>query len=372
MPFTIQEVSNKKDIHSFVNLPFFIYKGNKFWAPPIKKDEAKSLSPETNPAWDFCRAKFWIVLRNGECVGRIGAIINNKYYEKTGETYGRISRAEFIDDYEVSALLFSTAENWLKQQGMTGAYGPLGFTNLDTQGLLVEGFDCLQSVASTYHLPYYKEHYERMGYEKYIDWVEFILHINGIPEKASRLADLIRSRYKLKVIHCKSRNDLLSYSDKVFEVLNQAFSELHFVNAFDKKMEDYYVKKYFNFLNPDYVKIVETEEGAFAGFIIGVPSLSKAMQKANGSLFPFGFIHILKALKKNDRMDLFLTGVDPALQGLGIPAILINEIQKTMDAKGIREVETTGIFEDNHKAITTWKNYEHSQPKRRRCFLKKF
>ena len=372
MPVQIIPVTDAATRRLFVDLPFRLYKGNPFWVPPMKNGEAESLVPSLNPAFEFCRAAFWIAVKDGSCAGRIGAIINDLYNEKKGENLGRISRIEFQDDEEVSGALFNTAETWLRDRGVDGVLGPLGFTNLDTQGLLIEGFDQLQSLASVYHLPYYHEHFTKNGYIKEIDWLEFRLTIREVPEKAAKLADMIRERYQLKIIHCKHKNDLIRYSDKVFATLNRAFADLPFVIGFDKRMEDYYVKKYFNFLNPEFVKIIETRDGEFAGFIIGVPSLSKAMQKAGGKMFPFGFIHLLRALKHPEDMDLFLTGVEPHMQGLGVPALLISELQKAMIRHKVKFVETTGIFETNQKAITTWKNYEHIQHKRRRCFRKMF
>jgi len=372
MSVEIREVVSAGDRKKFVDLPFDIYQDNAFWVPPMKKDELHSLMPEFNPAFDFCTAKFWIALDGNKCVGKIGALVNHRYNEKKNENLGRICRMEFYDDPEISEKLFLTAESWLKSQGVEGVLGPLGFTNLDTQGLLVEGFEYIASIASTYHLPYYQVHFEKNGYEKEIDWVEFRLFIKGVPEKAARLADLIRERHKLTIIHCKSKKELLFYAEKVFDLLNSAFDELPFVVSFDKKMRNYYVDKYFNSLNYNFVKLVQTEHGELAGFIIGVPSLSKAFQKANGKLLPFGFIPILKALKHPEEIDLFLTGVDPKLQSMGIPAILINELQKAMIAYGIKAVETTGIFETNQKAIVTWKNYDHVMHKRRRCYRKMF
>ncbi len=368
----IKEVISSCDRKKFVNLPFDIYKGNAYWVPSMKKDELHNIMPEFNPAFDFCTAKFWIAMDGKRCVGRIGALINHRYNEKKNEHFGRICRMEFYDDAEISGKLFQTAEDWLKTQGVEGVLGPLGFTNLDTQGLLIEGFDYIASIASVYHLPYYQQHFENNHYQKEIDWVEFRLFIKEVPEKASRLANLIKERHKLTIIHCKSKKELLSYAEKVFELLNASFDELPFVISFDKKMRDYYVAKYFDSLNFNFVKLVQTQQGDLAGFIIGVPSLSKAFQKAKGKLLPFGFIPILKALKHPDEMDLFLTGVDPKLQSMGIPAILINELQQAMIANGVKAVETTGIFETNHKAIITWKNYDHIQHKRRRCYRKVF
>ncbi|MEI6123400.1 MAG: hypothetical protein WCQ95_07200 [Bacteroidota bacterium] len=372
MAIVIKEVVTQSDRKKFVRLPFEIYKGNAFWVPSMDKDEIHNITPGQNPAYDFCSAKFWIVLKEGKCVGRIGAIVNHVYNEKKNENMGRICRMEFADDYQVSKLLFDTAENWLKQQKVDGVLGPLGFTNLDTQGLLIEGFEHLQSIASVYHLPYYQTHFEKYGYEKEIDWVEFRLFIKEVPPKAARLADLIKERHNLKVINPKSKKELMGYAQKVFELLNLAFEELPFVVSFDEKMRDYYIHKYFNSLNYNFVKIIETQQGDLAGFIICVPSLSKAFQKAKGKLLPFGFIPVLKALKHPVEADIFLTAVNPKLQSMGIPAILINEVQQSMIAHGVKAVETTGIFETNHKAITTWKNYDHIMHKRRRCYRKMF
>lgn len=370
MGIEIREVLNTSDRKQFVNLQFKLYKGCPFWVPPFKNDEINGLDPAHNPAYRFCKAKFWLAYRNNECVGRIGAIINEKYNQKIGTSIGRISRIEFIDDAEVSNILFKTAEDWLREQGMKEVQGPLGFTNLDTQGLLIEGFDHLQSIASVYHHAYYQGHFERLGYEKEIDWLEFRLTMEAIPEKAAKLADMIAQRYHLKILTFTKNKELLPHGHRIFKLLNTAFEELFSVSAFDDDMIDYYSNKYFKLLNPKFVKLIETKEGELAGFIIGVPSLSKAMQKANGSLYPFGFIPVLKALKHPDEMDIFLTGVDPKLQGTGVPAILINELQKTILEHKIDFVETTGIFETNQKAIQHWKNYKHIQHKRRRCFKK--
>jgi ribosomal protein S18 acetylase RimI-like enzyme len=370
MGIRIQEIRTAAERKQFVNLQFGLYKGNPYWVPPMKADEIKSIDPASNPAYGFCKAKFWLAYDGDRCVGRIGAIINEKYNEKVGTKTGRITRPEFIDDLAVSTALFTTAEQWLKEQGMTLVEGPLGFTNLDTQGLLIEGFDHLQSIASVYHLPYYQEHFTKLGYEKEIDWVEFRLQIEEVPEKAAKLAEMIRQRYQLKILTFEKVKDLKPYVPKVFKLLNTAFEELFSVVAFDDTMVQYYTEKYFNFLNPRFVKLIETKEGELAGFIVGVPSLSKAMQKANGSLFPFGFIPVMKALKHPEEMDIFLTGVDPKMQGLGVPALLINELQKSIIEHKIGFVETTGIFETNHKAIQHWKNYKHIQHKRRRCYKK--
>jgi len=370
MTIEIREVKTKCDLLKFVKFPFSLYKGNKFWVPPIINDEVKTLMPQYNPAFEQCKAKFWLAYKNGKIVGRVGAIINEAFNEKSGEKIGRFSRLEFIDAHEVVTELFKTTENWLKEQGMTKIMGPLGFNNLDHQGMLVEGFDYLPSIASEYHKPYYREHLEKLGYEKEADWVEFRLTLTNAPvEKANRGAALIQKRFGIEVVHFKKMSELLPYSDTIFNILNDAFSELSFVSTFSSKMMAFYKEKYIKILNPEFVKMVKLK-GEMVGFIIGLPSLSEAMQKANGKLFPFGFLHILKARKGKDVMDQFLTGVKKDVMSTGAGVVLMAEIQKEMLSKGMKYIETTGIFETNANAISNWKNYEHIQHKRKRCFRK--
>lgn len=372
METQIIEVASKKHIKDFVKLPFSLYKNDANWIPPIIKDELKSLNKNTNPVYEFCDAKFWLAYnKNGECVGRIAAIINNEYNKLHNIKKGRISRLEFIDETSVSDALFKTAESWLKEKGMTQVHGPLGFTNLDNQGLLIEGFNHLPSIASVYHKSYYQNHFDNLGYQKENDWLEFKLILaESVPEKATRLSDMIKERYKLKVISFTSMKQAMPYVPKIFKLLNQAFADLPYVTPFSDKMIEFYRDKYFKLLNPKFIKVIELESDELAGFIVGVPSLSKAMQKVNGSLFPFGFMHLLKAMKNPEVVDLFLTGVPQHLQGQGVPALLINELQSEMVRQHVKFVETTGIFESNQKAIVTWKNYENIQHKRRRCYIK--
>jgi len=366
----IKEVVTKKDRKEFVDFQFDLYKGNNMWIPPMKKDEIKALTPDTNPAFDFCDAKFWTAWKNSNCVGRIGAIINKDYNKKTGVKMGRFTRFEVIEDKDVCRKLFETAENWIKEQGMAGVHGPLGFTNLDNQGLLIEGFNYLPSIASVFHYPYMQKLIEDRGYIKENDWVEYRLKVDEIPDKALRLVDIIKKRNKLEVIHFKEKSEMKLYLNDVFHLLNRAFDELPYVAPFSDKLIESATKKYVDVLQPKYITVIK-KDGVMVAFIVGMPSLSKAMQKARGKLFPFGFMHIMKALKNPEVMDLLLTGVDPHYQKLGLPAILISELQGSMIENGVKYVETTGMFETNLKGVTTWKNYEHIQHKRRRCFVKK-
>lgn len=373
MALVITEVSSKKDIKAFVQLPFLIYKGNPYWVPPMVSDEEKALLPSTNPAFEFSKAKFWLVYKDGICVGRIGAIVNSLAIEKTGEKLGRLTRTEFIDDKAVVDLLFETAESWLKSEGMDGVHGPLGFSNLDHQGLLIEGHNYLPSVASDYHQPYYGAHFERLGYVKEKDWLEFrVTFPEALPEKSFVVAEMLMKRYGLKALNFTQKSELEQFKQPIFDLFNEAFTELFSTFKLSQKMIDFYVSKYFPLLNPRYVKVIVDKEDKIAGFLVALPSLSKAMQRANGKLLPFGWWHIMQALKKPCEMDLMLTGVRPDFQKLGVAALLMNDLWKTANSDGVKYVETTGMLEDNHVAIQMWKSFEHIQHKRKRCYTKRF
>lgn len=370
MSVQIKEVVTKSDMKKFVNLQFEIYKGNKFWAPPMKSDELHYLDPKANPAFKFSDAKFYIAIKDEKVVGRIGAIVNHRYNEKSGKKYVRFTKPEFTDDAEVVDALMNKVVEFGKQKGMEIVHGPLGFTNLDKQGLLVEGFEELQSIASVYHLPYYKEHFDRLGYEKENDWLEFQLKLDDeVMKKANRGSAMIQKRYGFEVMNFENVDDMKNNAHAVFDILNEAFDVLPYVVPFEKELEQYYVDKYFSVLNPKFVKAVK-KDGELVGFMISVPSMSKAMQKANGSLFPFGIFALLKARKTNDLADLFLTGVLKKHQKAGVAVILFTEMQNALHANGISTFETTGVFESNNEVIANWKNYDHIQHKRRRCYVK--
>ncbi|NOU46163.1 MAG: hypothetical protein HOO86_03775 [Bacteroidales bacterium] len=370
----IIELVSKKDYREFVKLPFRLYKGNPNWVPPMINDELKMLQSATNPAFDFCDAKFWIVKQGGIVVGRIGAIVNKLYNAFRNENMGRFTRFECINDREVAEKLFFAAEEWLKDQGMSGVYGPLGFSNLDLQGMLIEGFDHLASIASVYHQPYYQGIVESFGYEKEIDWIEFRLTVEGAAlEKGIRGAEIVRKRHNIEVMHFNTTKELTPYAPKLFEILNDAFDVLPFVAPMDEKMINFYSGKYMPVLNPRFVKMARMN-GEIIGFAVGLPSLSVAMQKSGGKLFPFGLFHILKAKKGNsgDTMDQMLTGIKKEYHATGAIVLLQAELQAEMVAHHLKYIETTGIFETNAKVIANWKNFEHIQHKRRRCFKKLF
>ncbi|MFB6343245.1 GNAT family N-acetyltransferase [Saccharicrinis sp. FJH62] len=371
MAVIIKEVNSTKLIKDFVNFQYKLYRNDPYWVPPMKKDEEKALSPETNPAMEFAVSKFWVAYRDNKAVGRIGGIIIPARNEKTGEKIARFTRPEFIDDEEVADKLFETFTEWAKSQGMQTLMGPLGFSNLDHQGLLIEGHEWLPAVASDYHFAYYKKHYDRLGFEKEIDWLEFrITFPEALPEKSFRVADLLRDRFKLRSLEFESKKELDPYKEQIFQLFNKAFTELFGTYELPEKVITFYIDKYYPILLPQYVKLVVDENDKMIGFLIALPSLSKAMQKAGGKLFPFGWYHIMQAFKNPDEMDLMLTGVVPEFQKRGVAALMMNDLWKTANKAGIKYVETTAMLENNFVAIQMWKSFDHIQHKRKRCFKK--
>jgi len=371
MAIEIKEVESSSDIKDFVNFQFKLYKKEKMWVPPMKMDEISSLTAEKNPAFLFCDTKFWLAYKDGKPVGRIGVILNRRENRDVEKKVARFTRIEFIDDYEVSKTLLETAELWSRFMGYEIIHGPLGFANLDHQAVLIEGHEHLPSVASEWHMPYYKEHIERCGYVKEMDWVEFRLTLpDEAPEKVIKVAEIVKQRMGVEIRSFKTTKEMMPFADRLFELLNTAFGELFSFVHLDEKMRAFYIKKYMPILSPKFVKLVFNKEGEMIGFIIGLPSLSNAMQKAKGRLLPFGWWHILQAYKKCDTIDLLLTGMDPKLQGHGYAALLMVEMLKTARDNGARYAETTGMIETNIKAIQNWKSYEHIQHKRKRCFIK--
>ncbi|MBN2167055.1 MAG: GNAT family N-acetyltransferase [Marinilabiliaceae bacterium] len=373
MGIIIKEVVTNDQIKQFVNLPFELYKHNKYWVPALKSDDLKALMPEYNPAMEICKYKFWLAFKNNKCVGRIGGLIIPLWNEKTGESLARFTRPEFIDDEEVVDKLMETFENWAKNEKVNGVMGPLGFSNLDQSGVLVEGHEWLPSVASGYHHDYYQNHFERLGYVKEIDWLEFrITFPESLPEKSYKVANMLKTRFGLKSLNFTNKKQLEPFKDKIFALFNDAFFELFGTYRLPDKLVRFYFEKYFPILNPKYVKVILDKEDGLAGFIIALPSLSKAMQKAGGKILPFGWWHIKKALEKPVEIDLMLTGVRPELQKMGVAALLMNDLWETANADGVKYVETTGMLENNHVAIQMWKSFDHIQHKRKRCYRKMF
>jgi hypothetical protein len=369
----IKEVKTKKDLSDFIKFPDTLYKGNKYRVPPLHSFEKETLNAEKNPAFDFCEATYWLAYRDGKIVGRVAGIINHKFAEAWGENYARFGWIDFIDDYEVSGLLLKTVEDWAKAKGTTGVHGPLGFTDMDLEGSLVDGFEETATQAVIYNYPYYADHFAKLGYVKDVDWVQYeIIVPDKVPEKLERLSQLVQQKYNLRPLKAKKAKDLLPYAKGMFATLNEAFKGLYgFVPLTDKQIE-YYTKLYFSMINPKFVCLVLDSNDEVVGFGVSLYSLSAAFIKAKGELYPFGFIHVLKDLYKNDKVDMLLQGVKPMYQNKGIPAIYNSVMMQAYIDNGVKTAITSHILEKNISGQLMFEKFEIRQHLRRRCYLKEF
>ena len=367
----IKEVKTAGELKKFIDFQYSLYSKNKYWVPPLRFEEMNILRPDKNPAFEFCDAKYWMAYNDNRAVGRVAGIINRKYNEVWGEKSARFGWIDFIDDENVSKALLETVESWAGKKGMTSVHGPLGFCGMDKEGALIEGFEEMGTISTLYNHSYYGSHFEKLGYKNDIDWVEYELKVpDVIPEKVDRLSDVVLKRSKLRIAEYKKAKELLSYGRELFELINDAYKDLAGAIPLSERQIQAYIKQYFSFVNTEYVKIILDENNKIAAFGIAIPSLTEAFRKTGGRLFPFGFIHILRAIRKNNRLDLLLVAVRPDLQSKGINAILMNEINKACLRNGIDKVESGSELEDNLKVQAFWKHYESRQHKRRRCYVR--
>ena len=373
MDILIKEVSTKAEMKAYINFVYDLYKGSPYFVPPLRFDEAATLDKKKNPAFDYCEARYWLAYKGNKVVGRIAGIINNAYIDKWKNKYVRFGWVDFEDDENVSRLLIQQVENWAKERGMTAVHGPLGFTDLDHEGTLIEGFDQLGTLASIYNYPYYQRHFEKLGYAKDTDWVEYKIKVDKqVPERLEKLASIVERRLKLSVIKAKKPKEILPYGTAIFELINDAYSNLYGVTPLTQRQMDYYTKQYFSFMKVEYVTIIVDNEGKLAAFGITMPSLSKALQKNQGKLLPFGFIPLLSAMKKNNMADLLMVAIRKDLQGKGVNAMLMKETYASYVKSGVDTVESNHELEDNTKVQSLWDNFDATQHKRRRCFIKHF
>lgn len=372
MVIEVREVRGKRGLHRFIAFPFRLYKGNPYWVPALRSDEMFTLRPDKNPAFEHCEARYFMAYKDGRPAGRVAGIINHKYAEIWGKKYARFGWLDFEDDPEVSAALLRAVEDWARSKGMEGIHGPMGFCDLDREGLLVEGFNELGTLATIYNHPYYPEHLEKLGYVKDADYVEFELTVpDEIPERIERITAEIMRRGQYRLVEAKKAKDLLPYAPGIFALINEAYEHLYGVVPLNEGQIAAFTKQYFPFVNPDLTKIILDKDGRIAAFGITMPSLSKALQKARGRLFPLGFVHILRALKHNDRLDLYLVAVRPELRNKAVNSILMTEINKAAIRHGLVKSESNPEWEENEQVQAQWKNYQARQHKRRRIYLKK-
>jgi len=370
----ITEVKTKHQLKKFVDLPNKMYKDVPQFVPAFFGDDLDDWHHEKNPAFKYCEARAFLAYRDGQIVGRIGAILSHKSNETWNTKRMRFTQVDFIDDPEVSAKLFAVVEDWAREKGCNEVHGPLGFCDLDREGMLVEGYDKRGLFITYYNFPYYNEHLERLGYTKDVDWVEYKIMVPKVGdrnyERLSRLSEMVLKRGNFHKGIAQKRSDYKPYVKKVFELVNSAYANLYGVVKLRPEQIEKYSEKFIPLINPDYVCFVMDENDELAGFGVSCPSMEEALKKSRGRLFPFGWMHILRSLKKNTVLDLLLIAVRPELQNKGVNAVIIDHIMHSCIKNGIQYAESGPQLELNSKVLNQWKAFDIEKHKRRRCYIK--
>ena len=370
---TIKVVQNAKDFQSFVRFPFDLYEHNSYWVPPLIKEEIETIDPKINPVYQNADARFFLAFRGTKIVGRIGGMINWIEVNKVGKSKVRFGWYDTIDDLEVSKLLLDQVTAFGKEHNLKMIEGPMGFSNLDKAGMLIEGFEEPNTMITLYNAPYYQDHLEALGFTINAKWVEYEIKIDDFetsPEKVKRFSKLIMERYQLSLLQFKNKNDIIPYIDQMFELLDETYNKLQtFVPIQDYQIE-HYKKRYLKFIHPDFIKCIIDSKGKLIAFSITMPSFTNALKKINGKINLFNFYHLFLALKRNNRASFYLIGVHPDYQNKGITAIIFNEMQKLFNKRNINIVETNPELEENTAIQKLWKNYENRLHKKRATFIK--
>lgn len=370
----IKEVATKSELRKFVQFGLDLYKDNPYYCPPIFFDEINTFNPKKNPALEVCEYIAYMAYRDGQIVGRIVGIINHRANEAWNVKKCRFGWFDFIDDYEVFRALLDTVAEWGRSKGMHELNGPVGFTDFDKEGLLIEGFDQNVTLANLYNHPYYLPHYERYGMLKEADWIELQIQApREAPERVKRIARLVEERFGLKIAKVRSVRELKKrFGYTYFDVFDEAYQKLYNFQPLTDRQKRYYSDMFFPLLNFDFVSIVVDENDDIVGVGVGMPSISAALRKCGGKLFPFGWYHLLKALKAKKIADfeLLLIAVRPDYQDKGVNALIIDDMAPYFAEYEIMRVETNSILEDNHKSLGNFLMFPHIQHKRRRAFVK--
>lgn len=370
---SIIEVTTKAQLRRFVSFPCELYKDVPQYIPGTYDDDLQDWDPKKNPAFEYCQARCWLAMRGDEIVGRIGAILSRKANEKWHTNRLRFTQVDFIDDYEVSRALFNTVENWARELGCDQVHGPLGFTDLDREGMLVEGFDRRSCFFTYYNFPYYQEHLAALGYVKDVDWVEKLI---GVPQdekviqRWEKLSAYVLKRQKLHIYEVKTRLGYLPLLKQFFRLVNAAYSPLYGTVELSDRQIQRYSMKFAPLINPNLTCFVMNEENELVAFGVSAPSIADALRRHRGRLMPTGWMDLLKSFRRNDTIDLLLIAVRPDLQSKGVNAIVISQVMKGCFKMGIRWAETGPMLEENQKVQTQWQDFPLEQHKRRRCFIK--
>lgn len=376
MGIIIKKVSSKQELKTFIRFNYELYKNNPYSVPDLYDDMLNTFSQKKNAAFEFCEADYFLAYKDGKVAGRVAAIINHRANETWNKKEVRFGWIDFIDDMEVSSALLKQVEEWGKERGMEAMVGPLGFTDLDAEGMLIEGYDQLSTMSTIYNYPYYPVHMEKLGFEKEADWVEFKLMVpDKLPDKFVRISEIILQKYNLKIKKLKRKEiKEKNYGQKIFDLINEAYAPLYGFSKMTQGQINQYIKMYLPLIDLRMVSLVENEQGELVAVGISMPSLSKALQKAKGRILPFGWYHLLKALfiKKPKILDLLLVGVKPEYQSKGVNALLFYDLVPIYQQMGFEYGESNPELEVNKKVQAQWSAFESVQHKRRRAFRKSF
>lgn len=367
MAITVREIKGLTDIKAFIEFGHDLYRGNPYWVPRLVKDELELLQRP----YSFIERALFLAEQDGVIVGRVAAIVNRNEQSSLGLDHVRFGWLDFVDDYDASRGLLNAVEVWAAARRMTHVKGPFGYTNLDPAGMLTEGFEEIATIINLYNYPYYPDHMRRLGYESSTQWVEYEGRVpESIPEKVKRFSQIVRERYGLRDAQLSSNKEIVSYAEQFFSLFNESYSHLDGFVPISPEQKQFYIDRFFKLLNPDFISIVLDDQDELVAFGITMPSFSKAMQRAAGKMYPYGWYHIQRAMKKNDRADLYLIGVRPEYRNKGVPALIMHKIFDTFIKYGIKYAETNPEQEANFNVQNLWKDYEVRQHKRREAFVK--
>jgi len=375
MSVEIKKVLTRRDLKKFVNFPERLYKDNPYYVPPLVFDQMDTLDQKKGAAQEFCDSELWMAYRDGEPVGRVAAIVNRAANEQWNHKEVRFGWYDFIEDEEVAKALMDKVYEFGRKHGMESVVGPLGFTDFDPEGMLIEGFDQLSTMPLIYNFPYYIDYLERMGFEKDVDWIEYVVQVPKVmPERWPRLEKIITERAN---VHLRPLTRKIirqeDYGHKVFQLINDCYKDLYNFTVLPDHMADKYLGFYLSILDLRFLSMVENEKGELVAFGVSMPSIVKALQKCRGRLFPFGWWPLLKSMfiKFDDRAELLLVGVHPDYQNSGVNSLVFMDMFRKYSEMGIREAETNAILETNLKNQGQFRDFDHVQNKRRRSYIKK-
>ena len=375
MAVEIREIQpTRRNLLKFVHFPIdTLYRDGKYFVPPLVTDELNTLRPDKNPAFDFCEAVYYLAYRDGKIVGRIAGIINHVVNERSNKKEARFSYIDFIDDAEVVDALIDAVTRWGKSKGMEHLTGPLSFTDMDPEGMLIEGYDRVGTSGGIYNYPYYPKHMERLGFVKDADWIEMLITIpKDIPEKMVRISNLVAQRYNLTTIKYTNRKQLVAdYGDAIFKLINVAYDDIFGYSPLSDKQIKHYIKMYLPFLPlNDLAMAIEKDTRELIAVGISIPSMAKALIQNRGRLLPMGWKPLLRAFKHNDVVDLMLIAVKPEFQNKGVNSLLFTDLIPCFNEYGYKYAESNRELELNTKVLKQWEYFERDQHKRRRAFTK--